>query len=232
MGDSTTGRVTAVDRADRVGPSIGTSIGTDGVEVVRGAAPRLMRNAVRDYDWGSRTALARIQRRRPDGRTEAELWIGAHPLAPSALRDVDGRETCLAKEVAADPVRTLGADCTARFGVRLPFLLKILAIDKALSVQVHPNAVQAADGYAAEQAAGVPAGAGRRFVDPFPKPELLVAVTHVEAIAGWRSRGTALGLVDLLSGPRAERLWTAIRSGGVLAGLELLASWPAVRPGA
>ncbi len=190
-------------------------------------APRLMRNAVQRYDWGSRTALARIQGRAPAGHTEAELWIGAHPLAPSALRDVDGHETCLADEVGADPLRTLGAACLARFGPRLPFLLKILAIDRALSVQVHPDAAQAAAGFAAQEAAGVPAGPGRRFADPYPKPELLVAVTHVEALAGWRTAPEAARLVDLLDGARAERLHAAVTTEGLPAALALLAGWPA-----
>jgi mannose-6-phosphate isomerase len=188
------------------------------------AAPRLMGNAVRHYDWGSRTALARIQGRPPQGRTEAELWVGAHPLAPSTVRDLDGRETCLADEVATDPLRTLGAGCVARFGPRLPFLLKILAVDRALSVQVHPDAAQATAGWAAQQ---TDPALPERFTDPWPKPELLVAVTHVEALAGWRPTGCATALVDLLDGPRVERLHRAVTAGGGLAGLALLAGWPA-----
>ena len=199
-----------------------TTLARAGAVQAPAAAPRLMGNAVRRYDWGSRTALARIQGREPAGHTEAELWIGAHPLAPSTVRDLDGREACLAEEVAADPEGTLGPAGLERFGPRLPFLLKILAVDRALSVQVHPDAAQAAAGWA-RQAAGGP----RRFTDPWPKPELLVAVTHVEAMAGWRDDATAARLVDLLDGPRAERLYRAVADGGAPAGLALLAGWPA-----
>src|SRR3954453_3356763 len=99
--------------------------------------PLPMVNPVRDYDWGSSTALARMQGRAPSGRPEAELWMGAHPAAPSALAGGDGRLHRLAGVGAPGPEPLPGPDVAARFDGRLPFLLKVLAIARPLSLQVH-----------------------------------------------------------------------------------------------
>jgi mannose-6-phosphate isomerase len=112
--------------------------------------PLPMANPVRDYDWGSSTTLARLQGRLATGRPEAELWMGAHPAAPSALRSPDGAEHRLDALVEADPETLLGADVAARFGGRLPFLLKVLAIARPLSLQVHPGPERARAGFAGE----------------------------------------------------------------------------------
>ena len=146
-----------------------------------------MANPVREYDWGSTRALAALQGREPSGRPEAELWIGAHPRAPSRLRQPDGSEVSLAAAIHANPVAVLGRECTTRFGVRLPFLLKVLAVGRALSIQVHPSQAQAAAGFAREQAAGIPQ-AERSYVDPYAKPEMLLPVTEFAALAGLRPR--------------------------------------------
>lgn len=75
-----------------------------------------MANPVREYDWGSTGALAALQGREPSGRPEAELWMGAHPTAPSRLRQSDGNEVSLAAVIHANPVAVLGRECTTRFG--------------------------------------------------------------------------------------------------------------------
>ena len=121
--------------------------------------PWKMANPVREYDWGSTGALAALQGREPSGRPEAELWMGAHPAAPSRLRQPDGSEVSLAAAIDADPVAVLGRECTTRFGARLPFLLKVLAVARALSIQVHPSPAQAAAGFAREQAGPAAGGA-------------------------------------------------------------------------
>ena len=88
---------------------------------------------VQPYAWGSRTVLAELQgRQAPTAGPEAELWMGAHPSAPSGL-ERNGRRTTLDAVIAAGPARELGADCALRFGGRLPFLLKVLAASEALS---------------------------------------------------------------------------------------------------
>ena len=148
---------------------------------------RLLRNPIRAYAWGSRTALARLQGRpAPSAGPEAELWIGAHPAAPSSVL-VDGNAVPLPAWIARDPARVLGPQATARFGGELPFLLKILALARPLSLQVHPDAPRARAGFARETRAGIPLDAPERcYRDPRAKPELVCALEPFRALAGFR----------------------------------------------
>ena len=63
----------------------------------------LLRPVVRPYAWGSRTAIAELQGRPvPAPGPEAELWMGAHPSAPSGVAR-DARPTTLDAVIAAAP---------------------------------------------------------------------------------------------------------------------------------
>jgi mannose-6-phosphate isomerase len=130
--------------------------------------------------------IAALQgRAAPSPEPEAELWIGAHPGDPSTLEPGGPPLTEL---IAAAPEQVLSAGVVARFGPRLPYLLKLIAAASPLSLQAHPTAEQAAQGYAAEEAAGIALDAAhRRYVDPYHKPELLVAVSEFRALIGFRS---------------------------------------------
>ena len=142
-------------------------------------------NTTQHYAWGSPSAISDLLGREPSGLPEAELWMGAHPTAPSR---VDGGEATLLDFVSADPIGMLGPQVAARFKNRLPFLLKVLSAAKALSIQTHPTREQAEAGYAAEQARGLAAGdPNRNYADDWPKPEILMALTDFEALAGCRS---------------------------------------------
>ncbi len=191
--------------------------------------PWEMVNAVREYDWGSTRALAVLQGREPSGRPEAELWMGAHPMAPSCLRLAGGSEVSLAAVIETDPVAVLGRECTARFGARLPFLLKVLAVERALSIQVHPSRAQAAAGFAREQAACVPQ-AERSYVDPYAKPEMLLPVTEFAAMAGLRRRDQVVQMLAGLDVPALRPVLLALKSQAGQAGpagtLATLATWP------
>jgi mannose-6-phosphate isomerase len=151
---------------------------------------------IKSYDWGSPTALAGLQGRRPTGEPEAELWIGAHPSGPAHLVR-GGRRAGLDEVIAADPVAELGAEAAARWQGRLPFLLKLLAAARPLSLQTHPSSEQAVSGFAAEEAAGVPIDAPQRlFRDTNHKPELICALTPFTALCGFRAVETTLDLLD------------------------------------
>lgn len=151
------------------------------------AAVFRLQNPVRNYAWGSHTALAELRgEHAPTVRPEAEMWLGAHPAAPSR---VAGADRSLADAIAADPAALLGDRVLAAFGPRLPFLLKVLAVEEPLSLQVHPNRQQARDGFAAEQARGMAADdPARNYRDPHHKPELLYAMTPFDALCGLRPR--------------------------------------------
>ncbi|GEO95203.1 mannose-6-phosphate isomerase, class I [Kocuria turfanensis] len=141
-----------------------------------------MRNPVQHYAWGSREVLARLRGEPvPSPEPEAELWVGAHPSAPSTVL-LDGGERPLDRLVREDPEGFLPA--SARGG-ELPYLLKILAIDAPLSIQVHPSPEQAEEGYEREQRAGIPRDDPRRnYKDRSAKPETVVALTDVELLTG------------------------------------------------
>lgn len=142
--------------------------------------------SIRSYAWGSVTAIPELLGHEPSGEPAAELWIGAHPDKPSRWREHPDRPG-LDELIAADPVGMLGPETSARFGGRLPFLLKLLAAEKALSIQVHPTIEQARRGFADEEARGVPRDAPERnYRDDNHKPELLCALTDLEAFSGFR----------------------------------------------
>jgi mannose-6-phosphate isomerase len=149
---------------------------------------------IRPYAWGSPTAIPELLGIEATGRPAAELWLGAHPDDPSGAQG-----TTLDKLIAASPEALLGAAVLDRFGPQLPFLLKVLAAETALSIQVHPDRAQARAGFAAEDAAGVPRGApNRNYKDTNHKPELLCALTEFDALCGFRPVARTLALLDAL----------------------------------
>jgi mannose-6-phosphate isomerase len=157
---------------------------------------------VRDYAWGSTTVLQQLLGLPLDGRPAAELWLGAHPDDPSFAPELG---ISLDEVIAAEPGELLGAATLERFGPRLPFLLKLLAAEKSISMQVHPNLAQAREGYARENAAGLPAGAPERnYRDPNHKPELVCAVSDFEALCGFRPVADTLRLLDEWALPELE----------------------------
>ncbi|MEV4990479.1 MULTISPECIES: mannose-6-phosphate isomerase, class I [Micrococcaceae] len=145
-------------------------------------------NVLRDYAWGSTTAIASLLGRPESGRPEAELWIGAHPDSPSVAHlPEDGTRSPLDSLISSDPEHFLGAESVAAFGPRLPFLAKILAAAQPLSLQVHPSLDQAREGFARENAAGLDAHApNRNYKDDNHKPEMIFALTPFEALCGFR----------------------------------------------
>lgn len=69
-------------------------------------------------------------------------------------------------------------------------------------LQVHPTRTQAAAGYAAEEARGVPLDAPERvFKDPGHKPELICALGDFEALCGFRPAPGTARLLDALAVP-------------------------------
>ncbi|MET9517723.1 mannose-6-phosphate isomerase, class I [Streptomyces sp. NPDC002994] len=146
-------------------------------------------NTVRPYAWGSTTAIPALLGTAPTGEPQAEMWMGAHPGAPSRIdRGGTGGEQPLSAVIDAAPEAELGEAAVAKFGPRLPFLLKILAAGAPLSLQVHPNLEQAKEGYAAEERAGVPIDAPHRnYKDANHKPELICALTPFEGLCGFRA---------------------------------------------
>ncbi|MEU2118807.1 mannose-6-phosphate isomerase, class I [Streptomyces sp. NPDC016459] len=151
-------------------------------------------NTVRPYAWGSTTAIPELLGIAPSGEPQAEMWMGAHPGAPSRTE-----RGSLNELIDADPVRELGRRSVEKFGPRLPFLLKVLAAGAPLSLQVHPDLAQARAGHAAEEAAGVPIDAPHRtYKDANHKPELICALTPFDGLCGFRAPAEAADLIAAL----------------------------------
>lgn len=160
----------------------------------------LLHGAIRTYAWGSRTAIADFTGRSvPTPHPEAELWLGANPGDPASLETEHG-ERSLLDVIREDPEGQLGSVVCARFGEALPFLMKVLAADEPLSLQAHPSAEQAVEGYLSEERRGVPLSSPvRNYRDRSHKPELLVALEPFEALAGFRDVARTVELMRALA---------------------------------
>ncbi|MGW6917336.1 mannose-6-phosphate isomerase, class I [Kitasatospora sp. NPDC054939] len=170
-------------------------------------------NTVRPYAWGSVTALPELLGQEPTGGPQAELWMGAHPGAPSrADRGAGPRR--LDELIAADPERELGAATVARFGPALPFLFKVLAAGIPLSIQAHPTLAQARAGYADEDARGIPLDAPHRnYRDANHKPELICALGEFDGLCGFRRPADAAALLAGLRLPALGPLIALLHAG-------------------
>jgi mannose-6-phosphate isomerase len=75
----------------------------------------------------------------------------------------------------------------------------VLAADEPLSLQAHPSSAQAAEGFARENAAGIPVDAPtRNYRDGSHKPELICALTEFHALVGFREIPQTLALLHAL----------------------------------
>ncbi len=189
---------------------------------------QLLDGEIRNYDWGSTSSIPSLLGRVEDGQPWAELWLGAHPSAPSL---VGATRTPLDELIAADPVAELGPEIAERFG-SLPFLFKVLAAAAPLSLQAHPSVLQAEAGYAREDAAGVPIDApNRSFRDRFHKPELICALTDFHALCGFRDPVATLDVLATIDtsalDPIRDRLAAASAVDGLGSLLEHLLTLPA-----
>jgi mannose-6-phosphate isomerase len=174
-------------------------------------------NTVRHYPWGSHTVIPELLGDpSPAEQPYAELWMGAHPDAPSVL----STGTPLDKAIEEQPEALLGPEVVARVGARLPFQMKVLAAERPLSLQAHPTMAQARAGFAAEEAAGVARDdPTRTFKDPFHKPELLLALTPVEALCGFRPVEESLHCLAKLQVPELKPTIAALARGGLRAAI-------------
>jgi len=143
-----------------------------------------LKNQIQNYAWGSREILGRMRGVPvPTEQPEAEVWVGAHPGAPSRAT-VDGAESPLNELIVENPSRFLRPDRTSDW---FPFLFKILAIDAPLSIQVHPTPEQAIAGFEDEQARGIAIDAPyRNYKDRYSKPETVIALSPMRVLTGVR----------------------------------------------
>ena len=155
----------------------------------RGALLQL-KCAIQHYDWGvlgSGSAVADLGslNRGESIDTEkphAEMWMGTHASGLNVIKeeeeDSSSSLSSLKAHVEAHATETLGEKCVQRFGNDLPFLLKVLSVAKALSIQAHPDK-QLAEKLHEEKP--------HMYKDANHKPEMALAVTEFEAMSGFVS---------------------------------------------
>ncbi|WP_153448533.1 mannose-6-phosphate isomerase, class I [Vibrio algicola] len=147
----------------------------------------LMKNVIQDYAWGSTTSIEQLfDMPNPSQGPQAEIWMGAHPNGCSQI-EIDGALLNLDEVIKQDKVAILGQATTDTFN-ELPYLFKVLAAEKALSIQVHPSKQAAEIGFEKENQAGIDIkAANRNYKDPNHKPELVYALTPYQAMNGFKA---------------------------------------------
>ena len=150
----------------------------------------------RHYEWGGNAFIPQLMHLdNAIGKPFAEYWMGAHPSAPAMVETAQGL-MALDQMIQENKVAFLGAKTAAQFGA-LPYLFKILDVEKMLSIQVHPSKENAKKGFSKEQQAGVPIDASNRnYKDQNHKPEVMVALSDFWLLHGFMP---AIALKERLS---------------------------------
>lgn len=156
---------------------------------------RRLHNMTQAYDWGSTSDIPRFLGRTASGEPVAEVWLGTHALAPSLVETPDGLRPL--SEVAGE----------------VPFMLKILAAEKPLSIQVHPSQAEARVGFAREEAEGIPVDSPQRvFKDPNHKPEMVYALSTFDTLVGFRPTAEILRVFAQLDSPSINAASATLRA--------------------
>ena len=142
--------------------------------------PYKLYNKIKHYLWGGKDNNAFIPKllgiNVEAGVPYAELWIGAHPKAPSEII-IDGDKISLDKIIEKFPVECLGNYVSNKFSNKFPFLLKVLSAESALSIQTHPNRGQAEKLHRTDPL---------NYPDDNHKPEIAIALDSLTAVAGFK----------------------------------------------
>ncbi|CAK7226427.1 Mannose-6-phosphate isomerase [Sporothrix bragantina] len=138
---------------------------------------------VNSYDWGKKgedSVAAQYAAATPAAgfsiqadKPYAELWMGTHPSNPS--KDVETGRNLL--DLVQDNQALLGSTIAAKYNHKLPFLFKVLSVNKALSIQAHPNKKLAEQLHARDP---------KNYPDDNHKPEMAIAITPFEGLCGFR----------------------------------------------
>ncbi|MDR0411582.1 MAG: mannose-6-phosphate isomerase, class I [Treponema sp.] len=145
-----------------------------------------LKNQIKHYVWGAPEWIpALIGIENPDQLPFAEMWMGVHPGGPSIITALDERlDTFMARNSWTG----------------LPFLFKVLAADRPLSIQAHPSKAQAVAGFERENRASIPIDDPKRnYKDPNHKPEIICALTPFKAMVGFREITEICLLLDAFS---------------------------------
>ena len=182
---------------------------SNGASITGGALYRL-KNTIKHYDWGSPEWLPALLGRKNPGRIPwAELWMGVNSAGPSRIAGAkaadDGDESAgaaalpLLSELIEQNAEAFLGKKTAAGCAALPFLFKVEAIAKPLSIQAHPNRGQAREGFDRENREGIPLDApNRNYRDSGHKPEIICALSPFAALCGFRKAAEIIALFEIL----------------------------------
>ena len=147
----------------------------------------LLKGKVQHYDWGGFDFIpGLLDINNTERKPYAEYWLGAHESHPSTIIGTDQLEKTLIKAIDENRLAFLGEVISQKFD-RLPFLLKVLDVKDMLSIQVHPDRLQAIEGYTRENQRGVDlAAVDRNYRDSRHKPELMVALSDFWLLHGFK----------------------------------------------
>lgn len=147
----------------------------------------LLENAILEYEWGSRSFISSLLGKdSPSSHPQAEMWMGAHIKAPSIAK-VENNKIPLDELIGEYPVEILGKPTAEKFSNELPFLFKVLAASKPLSIQAHPDKKQAGKGFNREEINKIAIDSPERnYRDNNHKPELILAFTNMSLLKGFR----------------------------------------------
>ena len=154
---------------------------------------------IQHYHWGDYSFIPELQGRPKGDQPEAELWMGAHPTSPSRTVESDRG---LDEIISTEPQNTLGPQA-GDFQNELPFIMKILAIREPLSIQVHPNAQQAEEGFTSAQSNLTGA---QSYSSPRGKEEVVCALTETDLKFGFREVNEIYAIIDAVGHSDFSRL--------------------------
>lgn len=172
----------------------------------------LLKNTIQEYAWGSYTAIPELLGNdSPANTPQAELWMGAHPKAPSKVK-CNGKWRSLLELIDKNSQDILGEKVAQKFKNRLPYLFKVLAAAKPLSIQAHPSLGQASEGFERENRLGIPLDApNRNYKDDNHKPECICALTFFWALNGFRKISDMISLMDKICPPGLKKEFDLFR---------------------
>ena len=153
----------------------------------------MLQPVIQPYAWGSRHGIAELQGRPvPSPGPEAELWMGAHPSAPAGAAG-----TTLDAAIAADPDRELGPRAWPGSAPGCRSCSRCCPPTRRCRSSCTPPAPRPRPA-SAPRTRACPRDPARNYVDDWPKPELLCALTPFEVLAGLRAPRDAAALLRAL----------------------------------
>lgn len=159
-------------------------------------APRRIAGVEKHYDWGDQFTIRHtLGLPHEPGTKVAELWFGTHPQGPSRFHD----------GTSWRPLTDITGEMT--------MLVKLLACAQPLSLQTHPTVEQAREGFAREEALGIPRDAPERmYRDESDKPEQIIALSRFEALCGFAPVDES---VSFLRSIRLRRAASVLEQNGI-----------------